>query len=214
MHPETPARALVRRRAGRDAGRDRQARRRARRGHPGDQRPRATPSEVKPGDVCCSSWRRAGQPPAAPAAGGRRGRGRRCAAPAPPLRWPLATVPHRRRLAVRRARGAAARGDRSAGADRHAGLRRGRRAGRLRRQRHARLRQPGRAPARRRSADRLRAQLGAAGRAGAAGAGGRSHRAGRPERPRHRSPLALRGPARANSPGPDELPATARRGPP
>ena len=63
--------------------------------------------------------------------------------------------------------------------------------------------------ARRRSADRLRAQLGAAGGAGPAGARRRSHRAGGPERPRDRSPLAFRGAGRADSQEPDGIPPRA-----
>ncbi len=113
------------------------------------------------------------------------------------------------RLALRGPLGAPARGDRPSGAGRHAGVRRRRRSGRLRRTRRARLREPDRPQARRRSADGVRAQLGAAGRARAAGARRRSDRAGRPERPRHRSALALRGATRANTDGPDELPAAA-----
>src|SRR5207248_1828931 len=46
---------------------------------------------------------------------------------------------------------------------------------------------------------------------GAAGAGRGSHRARRPERPRDGPPLALRGPKRANSTRPHELPAFARQ---
>src|SRR5206468_2568722 len=51
--------------------------------------------------------------------------------------------------------------------------------------------------------------LRAAGGAGTAGARRRSHRAGRAERACHRSPLAFRGPSRADSTESDGIPSTA-----
>ncbi len=96
--------------------------------------------------------------------------------PAPGAALAVDDDPRPRRFAVRRPLGKTARGDRSAGTGRNARVRRGRRPGGLCGGGDSRLRQPGRAQARGRSADRVRAQLGPAGLPGAVGPGRRSHR--------------------------------------
>ena len=190
--------AAAGRRAGGRPGRDQRARRRGRRApRAADLRPRL----AGPAAVARRSARTGRR--AAAAAGHRRRR--RCAG-----RWPPAASSSARRSARARA---------------------GRTRASICRRRSARpcsRRRTGASPTRAtasaatatwwscrhagRSADRLRAQLGAAGGAGTAGARGRSHRAGRPERPRDRSPLAFRGPVRSDSSQPDGLPARAGPG--